>query len=116
MTSPDDTRDQRDDRRVVITGIGAVSPLGVGARTTFARWVEGESGIEDGLARCDEFEATDFLSKKEVRRADRFTHLSIAAAEEGSPRLALQTGRGSRSRACRLHLRHRASWRATPAA
>jgi len=69
-------------RRVVITGVGAVTPLGVGAGNSFKRWVAGESGIEDGLGRCDAFEATDFLSKKEVRRADRFTQLSIAAAQE----------------------------------
>ena len=68
--------------RVVVTGVGAVTPLGVGARTTFERWVEGESGIEDGLARCDEFDPTDFLSKKEARRSDRFTQLAIGAAEE----------------------------------
>ena len=67
---------------MVITGVGAVSPLGVGARTPFERWVAGESGIEDGLARCDGFDPTDFLSKKEARRSDRFTQLSIGAAQE----------------------------------
>ncbi|MGH3993640.1 MAG: beta-ketoacyl synthase N-terminal-like domain-containing protein, partial [Pseudonocardiaceae bacterium] len=74
--------------------MGAVSPLGVGARRTFERWVAGESGIEDGLARCDEFEPTDFLSKKEARRADRFTHLSIGAAEEAISEAGLDEGSG----------------------
>lgn len=69
-------------RRVVITGVGAVTPVGVGAGTSLERWVAGESGIEDGLGRCDEFTATDFLSKKEVRRTDRFTQLTVAAARE----------------------------------
>ena len=74
--------DKEASRRVVVTGLGAVTPLGAGARTTFDRWVEGKSGIEDGLAPCDEFEPTEVLSKKEVRRTDRFTQLAIGAAEE----------------------------------
>ncbi len=35
-------------REVVITGVGAVTPLGVGARTLFESWAAGESGIEEG--------------------------------------------------------------------
>ena len=35
-------------REVVITGVGAVTPLGVGARTLHERWCAGASGIEDG--------------------------------------------------------------------
>lgn len=69
-------------RRCVITGVGAVTPLGVGSRTLHERWVAGESGIEDGLGRCDDFEPADFLSKKESRRSDRFTQLAICAAHE----------------------------------
>ncbi|MCP9489676.1 MAG: beta-ketoacyl-ACP synthase II [Solirubrobacteraceae bacterium MAG38_C4-C5] len=79
-------------RRVVITGVGAVTPLGVGADGSLKRWVAGESGIEDGLGRCDEFAATDFLSKKEARRADRFTQLSIAAAQEALTQAGFEDG------------------------
>ena len=69
-------------RSVVITGVGAVTPLGVGARTLHERWSAGRSGIEDGLGRCDEFEAKEHLSVKEVRRSDRFTQLALTAADE----------------------------------
>ena len=69
-------------RRVVITGLGAVSPLGVGARPLFTRWSAGESGIEDGVAPCSEFDPTDVMSTKDVRRSDRFTQLAMAAGAE----------------------------------
>jgi 3-oxoacyl-[acyl-carrier-protein] synthase II len=69
-------------RTVVITGVGATTPLGVGARTLHERWIAGQSGIEDGFGRCSEFEPTDHLSIKEVRRSDRFTQLALAAAKE----------------------------------
>lgn len=69
-------------RDVVITGLGAVTPLGVGAPTLIERWTAGESGIEDGLGRCRDFEPTDHLSRREARRADRFTQLALVAAQE----------------------------------
>jgi 3-oxoacyl-[acyl-carrier-protein] synthase II len=67
---------------VVITGVGAVTPLGVGARALHERWTAGASGIEDGVGACSDFEPTDHLSVKEVRRSDRFTQLALAAAQE----------------------------------
>src|SRR4051794_11086750 len=69
-------------RSVVITGVGAVTPLGVGARTLHERWSAGVSGIEDGLGRCSEFEPKEHLNTKEVRRSDRFTQLALTSATE----------------------------------
>ena len=69
-------------KRVVITGMGAVTPLGVGARTLHERWTAGVSGIEEGEGACSGFVPTDHLSKKEVRRADRFSQLGIVAGDE----------------------------------
>jgi 3-oxoacyl-[acyl-carrier-protein] synthase II len=62
--------------------VGAVTPLGVGARTLHERWTAGVSGIEDGFGRATEFEPKEHLSIKEVRRADRFTQLALTAAAE----------------------------------
>jgi 3-oxoacyl-[acyl-carrier-protein] synthase II len=69
-------------RTAVITGVGAVTPLGVGARALHERWTAGVSGIEDGVGACSEYEPTDHLSTKEVRRSDRFTQLALVAAQE----------------------------------
>jgi 3-oxoacyl-[acyl-carrier-protein] synthase II len=71
-------------RSVVITCVGAISPLGVGARTLHERWTAGVSGIEDGFGRASEFEPREHLSVKEVRRADRYTQLALAAALEAT--------------------------------
>ena len=69
-------------RDVVITGVGAVTPLGVGARTLHERWTAGNSGIRDGEAPCADFDPSEHMSAKQVRRADRSTQLAIAAGTE----------------------------------
>ena len=67
---------------VVVTGVGAVTPLGIGAPALFERWAAGHCGIADGEGRCREFTATDHLSVKDARRADRFTQLALVASIE----------------------------------
>lgn len=69
-------------RRVVITGIGAVTPLGVGARPLHERWVEGVVGIENGAGYCGTFDPKEYLSVKDARRLDRFAQLAVVAAAE----------------------------------
>lgn len=65
-----------------ITGVGAVTPLGIGAETLFERWSEGVCGIEDGLGVCTAFDAGDVVSRKEARRTERFAQLGLMAADE----------------------------------
>ena len=65
--------------RVLITGIGAVTPLGASARELYEGWLGGRSGIADGLGACTDFDPSEFMTTKEARRSDRFAQLAIAA-------------------------------------
>ncbi|MCH0539689.1 beta-ketoacyl-[acyl-carrier-protein] synthase family protein [Streptomyces sp. MUM 203J] len=66
-----------------VTGVGAVTPLGVGAGVLYERSVAGARGIgEDGFGRCADFRADAHLSRQLMRRTDRFTQLALVAAAE----------------------------------
>ena len=85
----------RDDRtRVVVTGMGALSPLGNGVETFWRRALAGESGIEpialfdvEGFSctiggEIRDFHPQDFMDRKSARRMARFSQLAVAAARE----------------------------------
>jgi len=79
-------------RRVVITGLGALTPLGNDAETSWESLIAGKSGAgpitqfdsSDFYVHfaCEvkDFDATDFIDRKQTRRMDRFAHLIVAAA------------------------------------
>lgn len=79
-------------RRVVITGIGAVTPLGNNIETTWEAVKEGKSGVgpltrlnpDDYPAKIaaevKDFSIEDYIEKKEARKMDRFTHYALAAS------------------------------------
>ncbi|MDK9842503.1 beta-ketoacyl-[acyl-carrier-protein] synthase II [Staphylococcus equorum subsp. linens] len=82
------------EQRVVITGIGALSPLGNDAKTSWNNALNGVSGI-DIITRVDttdynvhlaselkDFNIEDHMPKKEARRMDRFTQYAVVAARE----------------------------------
>jgi 3-oxoacyl-[acyl-carrier-protein] synthase II len=79
-------------RDVVVTGVGAITPLGAGAHTLHERWAAGVCAVDGGEAPCSGFDPLDTMSRKEARRADRFTQLALAAADEAMSDAGLSGG------------------------
>lgn len=92
-------------KRVVVTGLGVVSPVGTGKEKFWQSLIEGKSGI-DLIQRFDaselptriagevkDFDPHDFIDKKEARRMDRFTQLAIAAADMAIADAGVQAGK-----------------------
>ena len=81
-------------RRVVVTGLGAVTPLGLDVESTWSRLLAGESGAAE-ITQFDhsdykvhfacevkDLDPTEWVDRKDARRMDRFTHLILAAARQ----------------------------------
>jgi beta-ketoacyl-acyl-carrier-protein synthase II len=81
-------------RRAVITGLGVVSPVGIGADATWDALVAGRSGIDritlfdasifdvDVAGEVKGFDVANYMEHKDARRHDRCTHLAVAATDE----------------------------------
>lgn len=79
-------------RRVVVTGVGAVTPLGNNVETTWQNILAGVSGVgpltrvnadeypAKVAAELKDFNVEEFIEKKDARKMDRFTHYAIAAS------------------------------------
>ncbi len=81
-------------RRVVVTGLGLVTPIGIGVSESWENALKGKSGI-GRITRFDPtafstqiagevkgFNPEDYMDKSEVRKMDRFIHFALAAAKE----------------------------------
>ena len=81
-------------KRVVVTGIGAVTPLGHTIAETWQSLLDGKSGIT-AITRFDasalptrvaaevkNFDPTQYMDPKEAKRSDRYTHFGVAAAKK----------------------------------
>ncbi|MDQ3448938.1 MAG: beta-ketoacyl-[acyl-carrier-protein] synthase II, partial [Chloroflexota bacterium] len=88
-------------RRVVITGLGAVTPVGNDVPTTWRRLVAGESGVRrieafdpsrvpsQMAGEVRDFDPSTVLDRKEVRRNDRYTQFTLVATREAMTQAGL---------------------------
>lgn len=81
-------------KRVVITGVGSITPIGNNIKTFYENMVLGQSGVDyvtlfnanefptKIAAEVKNFNPDDYIEKKDVRRMDRFCHFALAATNE----------------------------------
>ena len=81
-------------RRVVVTGLGMLSPLGLNSEDTWRKLLAGESGIGEithfdcsnystrFAGQINDFDPQEYIEKKETKKMDRFIQLGIAAGKQ----------------------------------
>ena len=93
--------DSNDRRRIVITGIGAVTPCGLNVEETWKAVREGRSGVSavdgfDGAVRIagqvKGFDPLEYIDRRTVRRTDRFVHFGLAAARQAIDDAGIEIG------------------------
>ncbi len=96
--------------RVVVTGVGAITPLGIGRDAFWSGLTEGRSGIRniqhfdtDGLdvtiaGEVPDFQAKEFMDFKQARRMDRFSQFAVAATREAIEHAGLEITDDNRDR------------------
>lgn len=97
-------------KRVVVTGMGAVTPIGIGSDEFWKALLAGKSGITK-ISRFDasayttqiagevrDFEPGQYMDKKEAKRMDRFTQFAVASAKMAIDNAALDLEKEDRSR------------------
>ncbi|MBQ7723201.1 MAG: beta-ketoacyl-[Selenomonadaceae bacterium] len=79
--------------RVVITGLGAVTPIGIGKEKFWEALKAGTNGVgrithfdptgytAQIAGEIPDFDPAQFIDKKELKRMDRYTHFALAAAK-----------------------------------
>ncbi|HZN42901.1 MAG TPA: beta-ketoacyl synthase N-terminal-like domain-containing protein, partial [Actinomycetota bacterium] len=103
------TADPKERTRVVVTGIGPVTPVGTGVEEFWAGLTSGRNGVRE-ISRfptddltvkvagdVHDFEPSRWLDPKEIRRTDRFSHYAIAAGklawdDAGAPEVPSERG------------------------
>jgi len=82
------------DRRVVITGLGAITPIGSGRAGLWRGVLDGKSAVRrvdrfdpapfrsQVAAQIDDFDPLDHLEASRARRMDRYSQLAVAAAQQ----------------------------------
>jgi len=96
-----------DCRRVVVTGLGVISPVGLTVSDMWEALVSGKSGV-DYISRFDpepfetkfaaevkEFDPTAYVSRKEAHRMDRFTQFAVAASLQAVASAGLTIDKGN---------------------
>lgn len=97
-------------RRVVVTGLGLVTPLGIGVEKSWQGLCKGNSGVgritqfdpkdlsSQIAAEVTDFDPSDWIEQKEIKKMDRFIHLAVAASQMAMDDAGLNINGGNAER------------------